>query len=72
VAAWLAQVRDGSHGAVPDERPLGGAAAERLSRQWATAVDAAANLSTPQQAGAAGYSQSSSQVPGVGRASPTP
>jgi hypothetical protein len=66
VAAWLAHVRNGSHGAVTDERPVGGAAAERLTRQWATAVDAAGRLSTPRQAAAAGYSQSSSQVPGVG------
>lgn len=66
VDRWLDHVRDGSHGAVSAEQPLSGADADLLARQWATAVDALASLSTPEQAAGAGYSQSSSQVPGVG------
>lgn len=66
VAEWASHVRNHAHGVAPPERALAGAEADAFSRQWAAAVAASGGLATPAQAGAAGYAQSSSQVPGVG------
>jgi len=66
IAEWTSHVRNHGHGVAPPERPLAGADADAFSRQWAAAVAASARLATPEQAAAAGYAQSSSQVPGVG------
>jgi hypothetical protein len=66
IAEWVSHVRNHAHGVAPPERPLAGADAAAFSRQWAAAVAASTGLATPDQAAAAGYAQSSSQVPGVG------
>jgi hypothetical protein len=66
IAEWSSHVRNHAHGVAPPERPLAGADADAFSRQWAAAVAASARLATPEQAAAAGYARSSSQVPGVG------
>jgi hypothetical protein len=66
IAEWASHVRGHAHGVAPPERALSDTDADLFARQWAAAVAAAADLATPEQAGAAGYAQASSQVPGVG------
>jgi hypothetical protein len=66
IAEWASHVHNHAHGVAPPERALAGPEADAFSRQWAAAVAASGGLATPEQAAAAGYAQSSSQVPGVG------
>jgi hypothetical protein len=66
IAEWAAHVRGRAHGVAPPERALSRGDATAFADQWSAAVDAAARLSTPDRASAAGYAQASSHVPGVG------